>query len=298
MGLQIRALYLPCLNLPLITILGIFVLVTGAADYTNLVFKGCAQQKFQDPSGIYSQNLKNLMESLVSQSSQKSFSTTTSGDGQNAIVGLYQCRGDLTTPQCYTCVSKIPDMVKKLCGQVIAARVQLNGCYLKYEISGFKQVSETELLFKVCGSTQATGTGFEGMRTAAFDSMVNGLKNGFYTGNNQTVFVLGQCEGDLSSDDCGNCVKSAVESVKTQCGDSVSGQVYLLKCFISYSYYPNGVPTIDSGSEVVGTKQHTSRTVAIAVGGIAAFLFLIVCLMFIRSLFKKRRVSKQYDGWN
>ncbi|KAF2294885.1 hypothetical protein GH714_026825 [Hevea brasiliensis] len=205
------------------------------------------------------------MESLVSQSSQKSFSTTTSGDGQNAIVGLYQCRGDLTTPQCYTCVSKIPDMVKKLCGQVIAARVQLNGCYLKYEISGFKQVSETELLFKVCGSTQATGTGFEGMRTAAFDSMVNGLKNGFYTGNNQTVFVLGQCE--------------------------VSGQAYLLKCFISYSYYPNGVPTIDSGSEVVGTKQHTSRTVAIAVGGIAAFLFLIVCLMFIRSLFKKRRAG-------
>lgn len=248
MGSPIRALCLPWLDLLLITSIGIFVSVTSAADYTNLVFKGCAEQKFQDPSGIYSQNLNNLLESLVSQSSQKSFSTTTSGDGQNAIIGLYQCRGDLTTAQCYTCVSKIPDMVKKLCGPVIAARVQLNGCSLRYEITGFKQVSDTELLFKVCGSNQATGSGFEGMRTAALDSMVSGLKNGFYTGNYQTLFVLGQCEGDLSSDGCGNCVKSAVESVKNQCGDTVSGQVYLLKCYISYSYYPNGVPTMNSPS--------------------------------------------------
>ncbi|XP_012085237.1 plasmodesmata-located protein 1 isoform X2 [Jatropha curcas] len=284
--------------LTLLNIFGFFVLPTSAAtDYTDLIFKGCAEQKTQDPSGIFSQNLKNLLVSLVSQSSQKSFSTTTYGDGQNAIIGLYQCRGDLTTNQCYSCVNKIPDMVKKLCGEVIAARVQLNGCYLSYEIVGFKQTSGTQLLYKVCGSKQASESGFEEMRSTAFDSLVNGIKNGFYTGNYQTIYVLGQCEGDLSSGDCGDCVKSAVQNVKDQCGDSISGQVYLHKCFISYSYYPNGVPTINSASEVVGTKQHTQRTVAIAVGGVAALGFLIVCLMFVRSLLKKRKSSK-YDSWN
>ncbi|XP_002526550.2 plasmodesmata-located protein 1 [Ricinus communis] len=284
------------LPLPLITIFGIFVISATAADYTNLIFKGCARQKFQDPSGIYSQNLNNLLQSLVSQSSQKSFSSTTSGDGQNAIAGLYQCRGDLTTAQCYTCVSKIPEMVKKNCGEVIAVRIQLSGCYLRYEISGFKQASETELLYKICGSTQASGTGFEEMRNSALDAMIDGVKNGFYTGNYQTVFVLGQCEGDLSSGDCGNCLKSAVESMKDQCGDSTSGQVYLHKCFISYSYYPNGVPTINPASEVAGSKDHTQRTVAIAVGGVAALGFLVVCLLFAKSMLKKRKAK--YEGWN
>ncbi|WCJ38204.1 plasmodesmata-located protein 1 [Euphorbia peplus] len=273
-----------------------FVVPTKAADYTNLVFKGCANQKFQDPSGIYSQNLKNLMQSLVSQSSAKSYAATSSGDGQTAISGLFQCRGDLTNSQCYTCVSKIPNLVNKLCGEVVAVRVQLSGCYLSYEVAGFKQVSGTELLFKVCGSVEASGSGFEEMRKSGFDAMLGGVKNGFYTGKLQNLFVLGQCESDLSGGDCNTCLKSGVESVKSQCGDSISGQVYLQKCFISYNYYPNGVPTIGSAPEVVGTKHHTERTVAIAVGGIAAFGFLVACLMFLKSVLKKPK--NKYDSWN
>lgn len=245
--------------LVIITVFGSFILATTAEDYTTLVFKGCASQKFQDASGIYSENLKKLLESLVSQSSQKNFFTTTSGDGQNAIMGLYQCRGDLTNTSCYSCVSKIPDIANKLCGEAIAARVQLNGCYLKYEVVGFKQVSETELLYKVCGSTQVSETGFEQRRNTAFEMVVNGLKNGsvlFYTGSYQSVFVLGQCEGDLSSGDCGDCVESGMGSVKSQCGNSISGQVYLNKCYISYSYYPNGVPNISSTSGKVNQDKY------------------------------------------
>ncbi|KAH7577723.1 hypothetical protein JRO89_XS01G0290300 [Xanthoceras sorbifolium] len=272
---------------------------TTAADTTTLVFKGCADQKFQNPSEIYSLNLKTLLSSLVSQSSQKTFATTTSGDGQNAIMGLYQCRGDLTLPQCYTCVSKIPDMADKLCGKAVAALVQLSGCYLRYEVIGFKQVSETELLYKVCGSTQASGTGFEERRDTAFDMVKNGVKsNGlFYTGTYEQVYVLGQCEGDLASDDCGDCVQSAVESAKNECGDSISGQIYLHKCFISYSYYPNGVPssTSSSASSAVATRAHTQRTVAIAVGGVAALGFCVVLLMFARSAMKKRKMDKHQD---
>ncbi|KAJ8749097.1 hypothetical protein K2173_013704 [Erythroxylum novogranatense] len=295
MGLHTKSFSLLSLSVPLIIILVAFVSHANCADFINLVYKGCADQKFQDPSGIYSQNLQNLFNTLVSQSSQKNFSTATSGDSQAAISGLYQCRGDLTITQCYTCVSKISESVEKLCGKVVAARVQLNGCYLKYEVVGFKQVSETELLYKLCGSTQGSGAGFEQRRDSALKAVVSGVQSGngsFYTGNYQSVFVLGQCEGDLSSGDCGNCAKSAVDSVKTECEDSISGQVYLNKCYISYSYYPNGVPSISSASGV-GTRQHTQRTVAIAVGGLAALGFLIVCLMFVKSVVKKRR-SK---GW-
>ncbi|OMO64980.1 hypothetical protein CCACVL1_21592 [Corchorus capsularis] len=280
-----------------------FPFAATAADYTTLVFKGCADQKFQDPSGIYSQNLKNLMSSLVSQSSQKSFSNTSSGQDPNAITGLYQCRGDLTTSQCGSCVGKIPDISDKLCGKAIAARIQLSGCYLRYEIVGFKQVQDTQFLYKVCGSgssqsqAKASGAEFEGRRDKAFNMAEDGVKSGsslFYTGDYQSVYVLGQCEGDMATNECGDCVKTAFQTAKDDCGDSISGQIYLQKCYISYSYYPNGVPTVSSSSGT-GTKQHTQKTVAIAVGGVAALGFIVVCLMFLKSVLKKP--SGKHQGY-
>uniref|UniRef100_A0A9I9D468 Gnk2-homologous domain-containing protein n=1 Tax=Cucumis melo TaxID=3656 RepID=A0A9I9D468_CUCME len=269
-------------------ILSFFFFPISSTDTTSLIFKGCSQQKFPDPSQIYTQNLKSLFSTLISQSSQKPFFSTTSGDGGTSLKGLFQCRGDLSLPQCNDCVSKIPSMADKLCGQALAARVQLTGCYLRYEIAGFREVSGTELLFKVCGSIQVAGSGFEERRNTAFEMVENGVKNGgalFYAGSYRSVYVLGQCEGDLSGGDCGGCVKTAAEKVNGECGDSISGQIYLNKCYISYNYYPNGIPSISSSS---GSRHNTQRTVALAVGGFAALAFLIVCLLFVRSVMKKK----------
>lgn len=297
MGLPRKSPSLLSVSLVSITIfLGSFPFVATAADYTNLVFKGCADQKFQDPSGVYLQNLKNLMQDLVSQSSQRTFSTAASGEDPNAINGLYQCRGDLSTSQCYSCVSKIPKISDKVCGKAVAARVQLSGCYLRYEISGFKQVPETEFLYKVCGSSSSGRTEFEKRRETAFNMAEEGVKSGsslFYTGDYQSVYVLAQCQGDMGTANCGDCVKTAFETVKNDCGDSVSAQLYLHKCYISYSYYPNGIPTISSGTGE--TRQRTQKTVAIAVGGVAGLGFLVVCLMFLKSVVKKR--SKKHEGY-
>lgn len=297
MGLPRKSPSLLSVSLVSITIfLGSFPFVATAADYTNLVFKGCADQKFQDPSGLYLQNLKNLMQDLVSQSSQRTFSTAASGEDPNAINGLYQCRGDLSTSQCYSCVSKIPKISDKVCGKAVAARVQLSGCYLRYEIAGFKQVPETEFLYKVCGSSSSGRTEFEKRRETAFNMAEEGVKSGsslFYTGDYQSVYVLAQCQGDMGTANCGDCVKTAFETVKNDCGDSVSAQLYLHKCYISYSYYPNGIPTISSGTGE--TRQRTQKTVAIAVGGVAGLGFLVVCLMFLKSVVKKR--SKKHEGY-
>ncbi|KAM7250882.1 hypothetical protein ACFE04_022765 [Oxalis oulophora] len=42
---------------------------------------------------------------------------------------------------------------------------------------------------------------------------------------NGTVYVLSQCEGDLSSGDCGDCVKIGFDSVKSQCGGGGNNNV-------------------------------------------------------------------------
>ncbi|XP_020231193.2 plasmodesmata-located protein 1 [Cajanus cajan] len=253
------------------------------AENINLVYKSCADEKVNDPFGIYSQNLKTLLVSLVTQSEQKPFFTTTFGEGHNEIMGLYQCGGDLSNSACNNCVSKIPEMLDKLCGKVVAARVQLIECYLRYEVVGFKQVPETQLLYKVCGSKKENyDDGFERRRDYAFGVVESGVKSGgnlFYTGSYESLDMLGQCEGDLGNDDCGDCVKSAEDQAKAECGDSISAQIYLHKCFISYSFYPKGSP---------GQQDCTRRAVALTVGGFGALALLIVCYLVIKSRLKKK----------
>lgn len=260
-----------------------------------MVFKGCANQNFQDPDGVYSQTLSTLYDSLISQSGSSKFYKTTAGQGQSAIFGLFQCRGDISSSQCKDCVKKTPKLVDKLCGKTIAARMQLGGCYMRYEVSGFKEVSGTELLFKICGSTQASGSGFGDRLDTALGEIVKGVGNGngYYAGGYESVYVLGQCEGDLSSNDCMQCVKNAIQDAKSECGNSISAQIYLQDCYISYSYYPNGVPR-KSDSVSSGTKQNTQKTIAMVLGGLVALGLIMACLLVIKSAVKKKSKSKFY----
>ncbi|PNX91002.1 cysteine-rich repeat secretory protein 3-like protein [Trifolium pratense] len=114
-----------------------------------------------------------------------------------------------------------------------------------------------EVLFKTCGKTNAAGRGFEERRDTAFSVMENGVVSGhgFYATSYQSLYVLGQCEGDVGDSDCGECVKSAVQRAQVECGSSITGQVYLHKCFISYSYYPNGVPKEGPSSSGAGSSS-------------------------------------------
>ncbi|KAK9724229.1 hypothetical protein RND81_05G057300 [Saponaria officinalis] len=249
---------------------------SSTPDYTTLVYKGCSKQAVSDPTGAYSQSLNTLTSTLIQQSSRSKFYKTTTGGPQSTISGLFQCRGDLSSGDCYNCVSKLPQISDNLCGKVSASRIQLLGCYMLYEVSGFTQISGLQMLFKVCSPTNVAGSGFEMRRDTALQVMVNGVNagnsHGFYTTTYQGVYVLGQCQGDLGAADCGLCVKSAVEKAQVECGSSLSGQVYLHKCFISYGYYPNGVPTKSFGYSSSGYSS-------------GILLFVLFCFRFLTGSF-------------
>ncbi|KAL3620559.1 hypothetical protein CASFOL_035471 [Castilleja foliolosa] len=245
--------------------LTIFLTLTSSSDYTALVFKGCADKNFQDFNAPQRQTIKHLLGTLIAQSSAARFYNTTS-DGAAAaaaVDGLFQCRGDLSNSDCEICVKKASSMAQKLCKQAIAARIQLNGCYLGYEISGFRQAGRTEMLYKVCGSSRVNNPGFGDMLDLALGGIVKGLESGnsagFYAGGYQSVYVLGQCEGDLSGGDCVECVKNAIDRAKSECGSSISAQIYCQECYISYTYYPNGVKSNQKSLSSSGYKQEHTK---------------------------------------
>ncbi|XP_031098724.1 plasmodesmata-located protein 2-like [Ipomoea triloba] len=293
----------------LVAILSILELISVAkseSDYTTLIYKGCAKQSLSDPSGVSSQALSSLFGTLVAQSSKAKFSKTTTGSSQNTVTGLFQCRGDLSNVDCYNCVSRLPILIDKLCGKPVAARIQLFGCYMLYEIAGFPQISGMEMLYKTCSRKNAPGSGFEEKRDTALSNLAGGISgaSGFYSTSYEAVYALGQCEGDVGNADCADCVKNAVQRAQVECGSSVSGQIFLHKCFISYSYYPNGVPKGSSSSSSSfsspsstsassysspspGSQQNTGKTVAIILGGAAGVGFLLICMLFTRNVMKK-----------
>jgi Salt stress response/antifungal len=141
-----------------------------------------------------------------------------------------------------------------------------------YEIQGFPQVSGTQLLYKTCGSGGGGGD-FEVRRDTAFAQLESGIGGGvgFYATQYQSVYAMAQCEGDLSSGDCAECINQAVQKSEVECGGASSGQVYLDKCYISYNYYPNGIPHggIGGGGSGSGGGGGGGN------GGINSFLLLV-----------------------
>lgn len=221
-----------------------FIPPAAAADLYGLVYKGCANQTFG--GGAASQQaLAVLISSLTSQAAATKFykTTTSSSAGGQALFGLFQCRGDVSPSDCSACVVRAVSMWSSLCGLAVATRVHLIGCYALYQVSGFPQVSGTQMLFKTCGSSGGGGD-FELKRDTAFSQLQSGVAGGagFFVTSYASVYAMAQCEGDLSTSDCGECVSQAVQKSEVECGGASSGQVYLDKCYISYSYYPNGVP--------------------------------------------------------
>lgn len=227
------------------------------SDYTTLVYKTCADatQTFNHKS--YSQTLNSLFQNLVTQSSQyKFFKTYESLNDNTFISGLFQCRNDISKEDCFTCVTSLPHHISNtLCKDSTSARVQLHGCYIQYyykteeELLDIKTTSEfknSNMFHKDCGVPIVA---FKELMDDAFFILESGILNsddGFYTTYYKSVKLMAQCEGDLKSCECRECVSDAVQVVKEECGGSVMAQIYLDKCFISYRYmsgdYGNFVP--------------------------------------------------------
>ncbi|KAL5770541.1 hypothetical protein ACOSP7_014695 [Xanthoceras sorbifolium] len=282
-------------TLILLVLLGIFLpCVKTNSDYTTLVYKNCTSQNiFTGSIQSHSIGLASLFQELLPQSSQSRFFKATAGSDKNAVSGLFQCRGDLTNPDCYDCVSTLPEISKNMCLNAVAARIQLNGCYFHYETDEFIEEAplkkHDQLLHKICGDHQKEAAyGFEELRDEAFAAMESNIidGHGFYSEDYGPVHVMAQCEGDLGGCDCSECVSSAAQIAQEECIGSISGQIYLDRCSISYSYYPYGVPP-DNKYHNKGRGNHTAKSVAIVLGGAAALCVGLIFLKLIKSFGKK-----------
>ncbi|XVF57070.1 hypothetical protein PTKIN_Ptkin06aG0174100 [Pterospermum kingtungense] len=259
-----------------------------SSEYSTLIYKNCTSQTFTDSTRSHTEALSSFYQELITKSSHKKFYKTTTGDENNGISGLFQCRGDLSNNECYKCITSLPEMSNTLCNKAVSARIQLHGCYVHYEADQFtEESSKYELLHKICDEKKAVALGFEEVRDAAFAAVESGVVDGdgYYKENYELLQVIAQCEGDLGPCDCGTCVGTAVQIAQEECGTSLSGQIYMDHCFVGYGYYPDGIPDkINQGRK---GRNNTGKLFAIVLGGAAALAIGYIFLLSLKKLGKK-----------
>ncbi|KAJ6877201.1 hypothetical protein NC651_030052 [Populus alba x Populus x berolinensis] len=245
--------------------------VECSSDLSILVFKKCSNQTFNGSTESHSQTLSSLFQELLPQSSTSKFFKTTAGDEDVGISAFFQCRNDLRNDECYNCVNTLP----------------------KYETDGLvEETSTRELLHQTCSEERVEGHGFEEVKNEAFAAMESGVvsEGGFYETNYESLHVMAQCQGDLKGCDCGECISSAVQVAEEKCGASISSQVYMDKCFMSYTYYPDGIPGNSYPGKESDYGKSTGRTVAIVLGGAAVLGAGFILLKLFKSCGKKEDI--------
>ncbi|KAK9051546.1 hypothetical protein SSX86_028173 [Deinandra increscens subsp. villosa] len=240
-------------------------------------YYGCSQEKFQ-PNTQFETNLNSLLSLFVSSSSQTLYNSFAIGNDTNApinspIYGLYQCRGDLRTPECSECVKNTVSRIGVVCPYSYSASLQLEECLVRFENYDFLGKLDASLRFKKCSKGVSHDVQSLKRRDDILDELGE-VDQGFRVSGSGLVQGFSQCLGDLNKNDCSSCLEEAISKLKSLCGSSQAGEVFLAQCYMRYwtsGYY-------DSPSRSSRDDDDVGKTIAIivgVVGGVAAFIVLL-----------------------
>lgn len=219
-------------------------LMSSSDDYKSFVYAGCSQNKYT-PGSPYQSNVESLLTSLSEAAGLSTYANFTSSSASSAdpAYGLFQCRGDLPISNCDSCINSALSQLSALCPVATGGAVQLRSCFLRYDEESFLGKPDNTLLYKRCGGATPGGYASDvfGLRDAALGSLTTAPPTGgsYRVGGAGYVQAMAQCVGDLSPEECSDCVESAVAQVKAACGFAVGADVYLGKCYLQY--WSNGV---------------------------------------------------------
>ncbi|KAJ7960080.1 Cysteine-rich repeat secretory protein like [Quillaja saponaria] len=271
---------------PLILSVLLFFLFLSSSSLSSstdsFLYGGCTQEKYT-PNSPFESNLNSLLTSLVNSATYSSYNNFTivgSTPLDDVVYGLYQCRGDLSMPDCATCVARAVSQLGSLCSQTCGGALQLEGCYVKYDNATFLGVEDKTVVLKKCGSSN----GYNPDAMTVRDGVLAGLAGSggpYRVGGSGEIQGVAQCVGDLSFEECQDCVSEAIKRLKTDCGSADNGDLFLAKC---YARYTTGGSHVSSKSHNDKSSSNGEKTFAIIIGLLAGIAILIIFIAFLRKI--------------
>ncbi|KAL3525024.1 hypothetical protein ACH5RR_013396 [Cinchona calisaya] len=259
-------------------------IIPSHSSLDSFIYGGCSQIKYT-PDSPYESNLNSLLTSLVNSATYASYNkySVTGSSPQDVVYGLYQCRGDLSMPDCATCVTRAVSQFGHLCSQNCGGALQLQGCFVKYDNTSFIGQEDKTVVMKKCGPSDGFDAEAMNRRDAVLGSMDSA--GGLYrVGGAQDIQGVAQCVGDLSTGQCQDCLSEAIGRLKSECGGAVFGDMFLGKCYARYS--TSGAHAYAARSDDhESSHSESEKTFAIIIGLLAGVALIIILATFMRRVF-------------
>ncbi|KMS95725.1 hypothetical protein BVRB_005670 [Beta vulgaris subsp. vulgaris] len=227
----------------------------------------CNPNTMTSSSSPISANIDHLLANVVTKFQQgATYVKAASGKGDDTVYGLAQCRGDVGSKDCLSCIKDVAQRIRKTCPSQSEAWVRYEYCYLKYSQDNFYGKVDTSTAALVYYNTQNVidpksfsnelGKLFDKIVSRAVKPSSGGLgKDETKLSDFETLYGLVQCNKDLSPVSCGQCLAIAIQNFEGFCKDSQGCRVVFSSCFVRYELYPfyfplDGQSSIDKGHSV------------------------------------------------
>ncbi|KAL6543848.1 hypothetical protein OROGR_010345 [Orobanche gracilis] len=221
----------------LIIFLSHFTDPSNCATPESFVYVGCSQLKYS-PGSPYESNVNSVLSSIVNSASISSFNNfkiSLSGSAPSDVVyGLYQCRGDLASPDCHGCIASAVVRLGASCVGATGGALQLDGCFVRYDNTSFIGDEDKTVASEKCGPSTAGDTDLWTRRDAVLTYLTAGGPFSRVAASGKVEGVA-QCTQDLSPSECQDCLSEAIQRLRSECGSSPWGDMFLGKCYARYS---------------------------------------------------------------
>lgn len=195
-----------------------------------------------------SANIDRLLAELVSKTPSNGFLATSFGKGRDQVFGLAQCRGDVSSSDCSSCIQDAANVIRQRCPNQADSRIWYDYCFLRYSNKSF--VGEVDTSFGILYGNVANvtdpekfkkelGALVDEIRAQAVEPRNQGLGKGeTKLSELVTLYALVQCTRDLSPVNCAQCVAIAVGNFENFCDNRKGCRVLYSSCYVRYELYP------------------------------------------------------------
>ncbi|CAH8363595.1 unnamed protein product, partial [Eruca vesicaria subsp. sativa] len=157
-----------------VTIISISVVIAAVYLLTNFAFPAveplvyyhyCSPPKYF-PGSSSKSNVSSLLNMFVNSASIYTYNNLT----VNGNYGLHQCRGDLSSDECVSCVAQAVRLLQSHSVGETGCALQLEGCLVKHDNVMFFGVADNTAMVMSCG----TPAGYNKYKS---DELTNALVN-------------------------------------------------------------------------------------------------------------------------
>ncbi|GAB2282416.1 hypothetical protein Dimus_016961 [Dionaea muscipula] len=202
-------------------------------------------------SAIADANINHLLSEIVEKTKDTNsyFTAISYGEGPTQVYGLAQCREDVNTTDCSSCIQNATRQIRIACPSQPDARIWYDFCFLRYSNVNFVGKVDTSpgILYKNLENvanpdtfTKELAALIRKIDSEAVKPKNHGLGKGQteLSDPSETLYALAQCTGDLSPLSCAQCLAIANDNFQGFCKYSKGCRVLYSSCYVRYELYP------------------------------------------------------------